>query len=319
VGRGRGGAAPGFAAAVGPGGYRWWYVDGIADDGRSAITVIAFVGSVFSPGYFRARRRRLDADPMLHCGLNVVVHGEHGDAWAMSEYRGTAVERSDDGLVLGRSRWQSVDHGLDLALDERGSPWPRALRGRVRLRWPGAAAEAIALDGGQRHLWWPIAPMAAIEVELDAPRLRFRGSGYHDSNAGIEPLEQALRGWSWSRARVDGGVALLYDVVDREGAARPLGLFVDADARRGPLHAPQLRALPHTRWRIARGTRTDAGADARLRRSLVDTPFYARALIETSLRGRVATAVHEVVDLQRFSHWSTQLMLPFRIRGVGWW
>ncbi|MBX7079920.1 MAG: carotenoid 1,2-hydratase [Nannocystaceae bacterium] len=281
--------------------------------------MIAFVGSVFSPGYFRTRRRRLDADPTLHCGLNVVVHGEHGDHWAMSEYRGTDVQRSDDALVLGRNCWRRVVGGLDLELDERGSPWPRALRGRVRLRWQHAQSHGIALDGGGRHLWWPIAPTAAIEVELDAPRLRFRGSGYHDGNAGIEPLEQALRGWSWSRARVDGGVALLYDVIDRDGAARPLGLFVGDDGTRAPLSAPRTQVLPRTRWRIDRGTRTDAGADARLLRSLVDTPFYARALIETSLRGRVATAVHEVVDLRRFSHWTTQLMLPFRIRGVGWW
>src|ERR1700761_382753 len=30
-------------------GYAWWYIDGLSDDGRHAITVIAFLGSVFSP------------------------------------------------------------------------------------------------------------------------------------------------------------------------------------------------------------------------------------------------------------------------------
>ena len=38
-------------------GYAWWYVDGLSDDGRYGLTVIAFIGSVFSPYYARARRR----------------------------------------------------------------------------------------------------------------------------------------------------------------------------------------------------------------------------------------------------------------------
>ncbi len=37
-------------------GYRWWYVDGVSDDGRFGVVIIAFVGSVFSPYYFRARQ-----------------------------------------------------------------------------------------------------------------------------------------------------------------------------------------------------------------------------------------------------------------------
>ena len=48
---------PAFDVAVPDSGYRWWYVDGISDDGRDGIVVIAFIGSVFSPYYFRARAR----------------------------------------------------------------------------------------------------------------------------------------------------------------------------------------------------------------------------------------------------------------------
>mgnify|MGYP001372749352 CR=1 FL=1 len=51
--------APGFAAPVTPGGYHWWYLDAMSDDGEHALTVIVFVGSVFSPYYAAARRRLL--------------------------------------------------------------------------------------------------------------------------------------------------------------------------------------------------------------------------------------------------------------------
>ncbi|MCK7475445.1 MAG: hypothetical protein MZV49_22675 [Rhodopseudomonas palustris] len=32
----------------------WWYIDAISDDGTEGLTIITFVGSVFSP-YYRSR------------------------------------------------------------------------------------------------------------------------------------------------------------------------------------------------------------------------------------------------------------------------
>ena len=68
------GYAPGYDLAVAPDGYAWWYLDALSDDGASGITVIAFIGSVFSPYYALARRRRHGrggADPLAHCAINV--------------------------------------------------------------------------------------------------------------------------------------------------------------------------------------------------------------------------------------------------------
>ena len=42
-------AGPCFDQEVAPGGYAWWYVDAISDDRQHGLTVIAFIGSVFSP------------------------------------------------------------------------------------------------------------------------------------------------------------------------------------------------------------------------------------------------------------------------------
>ena len=40
---------PKFDIDVKPNGYAWWYVDGISNDGNRAISIIGFIGSVFSP------------------------------------------------------------------------------------------------------------------------------------------------------------------------------------------------------------------------------------------------------------------------------
>ncbi len=47
---------PRFDAPVPAGGYAWWYVDALSDDGAHGLTIIAFIGSVFSPFYAWSRR-----------------------------------------------------------------------------------------------------------------------------------------------------------------------------------------------------------------------------------------------------------------------
>ena len=63
-------------AAIAPGGYAWWYVDALSADRRHGLTVIALLGSVFSPYYARARRRDPAADPLQYCAMNVALYGD---------------------------------------------------------------------------------------------------------------------------------------------------------------------------------------------------------------------------------------------------
>jgi len=59
--RGRGDLErPNFNLDVPPNGYAWWYVDGLSSDGKSAISLIGFIGSVFCS---RANRRHAHYRP----------------------------------------------------------------------------------------------------------------------------------------------------------------------------------------------------------------------------------------------------------------
>lgn len=281
------------------------------------MTVIAFVGNVFSPAYFRARRARLAADPLAHCGMHVVVHGET-NAWALSEWRGQDVMRSRDSLTLGRSGLVRDMHGITITIDERASAWTSGIRGTIRIDTSTWFDHVFALDAASRHGWWPVAPRARIEVALDRPRLRFIGNGYHDANAGSEALEQAFAGWSWCRAASDDRTSVVYDVRARTGEVSPLALAFDDGGGVTALDGLVPGELSTSRWRLPRTTRVDPGTRATVVRTLVDAPFYSRALLDTTLGGRRGLAMHEVVDLERFTRRSTQWMLPFRMRGVGW-
>jgi carotenoid 1,2-hydratase len=47
--------------------------------------------------------------------------------------------------------------------------------------------------------------------------------------------------------------------------------------------------------------------------TLVDAPFYARSIIDTTLYGEPVEAVHESLLLNRFRSPVVQAMLPFRM------
>lgn len=285
----------------------------MSDDGRAAISVIAMLGSVFSP-FYAAARARGGADPLAHAAINVAVYKPGGDRWVLTERGARAVERSADELVLGPSRVRWEGGALIIDLDERDAPLGRRVAGRVRLFPEERAGDTVILDGASRHRWVPIAPGARAEIELTHPAVRFRGAAYLDANHGDEGLEEAFTGWTWSRVAAGGRAAVIYDVERRDGSRLLVTRgFAPGGERRHGFPVIAVEAAP-TRWRMRRVLHGEPGARPRIVRTLEDTPFYARSLVETSLFGERAVGTHEALSLDRFRSRVVQRMLPFRMR-----
>lgn len=296
-----------FDAAVAPGGYRWWYVDATSDDGRYGLTVIAFIGSVFSP-YYAWRGHR---DPLDHCAVNVVLYGAPA-RWAMTERRRRSVTRDATSLAIGPSSLSWDGTALTIRVDEVTSPLPSRLSGTIRVRPEGITPGPFGLDAEGRHRWWPLAPASRIAVDLDRPSLRWQGDAYFDTNDGDCPLEESFRSWTWSRATLRRGAAILYDVLRRDGSRQNLSLRFDPDGTPRPIAPPVPAPLPRTLWRLPRETRSDDGTASVLRR-FEDAPFYARSLLSARICGEAVRPVHEALCLDRFSHPLVRAMLPFRM------
>lgn len=294
-----------------PGGYAWWYVDALSDDGRHAITLIAFVGSVFSP-YYAWRRRRRAVAAVEHCALNVALYGETANRWAMTERGEDDVVREPATFVVGPSAALWAGDVLEIQVAETTVPWPSRLRGVVRVHPHALTAHSFALDAAGRHRWRPIAPAARVEVDFEQPRLRWSGAGYLDSNIGDEPLERGFSRWHWSRAAHRDGAAVLYDATPRDGAPLSLALRFDRHGEVERAESPPAAALPRTAWGIERATRADDRSPT-LRTTLENAPFYARSLVDSRLFGIDAASVHESLDLDRFASPLVQWMLPFRM------
>lgn len=231
----------------------------------------------------------------------------------MTERSAGALQRDATTLRIGPSQAHWDGSALTITLAERGAPIPSAIRGTVRVHPAALTGARFTLDAAARHRWAPIAPLCRVEVALDAPALRWSGPGYLDTNDGDRPLEADFRHWDWCRAPMREGGAILYNAERLEGGEQSLALRIAPDGATTPFEPPPRAAMAPTLWRIPRHTRADAGSTPRVTRTLTDSPFYARSVIETRLGGETVTAVHESLDMRRFTRPWVQAMLPFRV------
>jgi carotenoid 1,2-hydratase len=291
----------------------WWYLDAFSDDGDSGLTVIAFIGSVFSPYYAHARRQGR-GDPQDHIALNVALYGKRGARWSMTERGRQGLQQSDDGLAIGPSimRWQGDT--LELEVDEIAVPFPRRIRGTIRLHPEYTPGLRHALDDAEQHFWQPVAPRARVEVRLDHPGLAWNGTGYMDSNLGAVPLEDSFTDWDWSRATGHGGDArLVYQVRQVTGNKRDLALHFRQDGACESFDPPPARRLPRAWWGVSGAGCLDKDQPMTLVARLEDTPFYSRTRLSGVLDGQPVDMMHESLSLQRFRQRWVQALLPFRM------
>jgi carotenoid 1,2-hydratase len=280
---------------VAPGGYVWWYVDAISDDGQHALTIIAFIGSVFSPYYAAARRLGWN-DPENFCAINVALYEPRRNFWALTERPRRDLQRDQQNLLIGPSGLRCNGSTLVIDVNELTVPIPRRLRGTITVTPTTVNNASMTIDAAGRHRWRPFAPKARIAVDMQSPDVQWQGTAYADTNSGDEPLENAFDEWDWSRAHSVDGTIITYDVTTRDGTRRSFG-----------------RTLPLTLWRIPRAVRCDGERSPRVLRTLEDTPFYSRSVVETHMNGRTLTAIHESLSLDRVANPLIRCMLPFRM------
>ena len=313
--RGRGDAAgPRFDVAVPPGGYGWWYCDGVSADGERSISVIAFIGSVFSPWYGWSGR----GDPDDHVCVNVLMSGP-GGRWTMTDRGRAALRQTEDAIRIGPSGLAWKDGALHIDLDEAATPHGTRIRGTVVIRPRGVTGVEVPLKADGSHVWRPLAPASDIEVRIDRPGWSWDGHGYLDSNFGTNALEDDFRYWHWGRFPVPDGRVIFYECELFDGSETRVALHFDDSGDVRPVEAPPLAPFARSAWGLRRETRCDAGHAPRAVRSMISSPFYQRAVVETVIGGHRTQGVWEALDGPKFAAWWMKPLLALKVpRKPGW-
>ena len=234
----------------------------------------------------------------------------------MTERGQRHCSRDRTAFTIGPSQLHWDGNALTIDIHEVGMPIPHPIRGRVRVHPQGLFNFSTPLDARGLHRWGPLAPHARVEVALEQPGQKWSGHGYLDSNEGDEPIAKAFTEWDWSRGQLkDGSTAVIYDV-EPEGTpgqanARLLALRFKPDGSIEPFNAPPSQRLPRTRWGIARRMRSDGPVS--VAQQLEDTPFYQRAILNSTLLGEQVSSFHETLNVPRLVSPVVQAMLPWRM------
>ncbi len=291
----------------------WWYIDGISDDGNYGITIIAFVGSVFSPYYLWANRKQF-ADPNNYCCLNVAIYNPNKKYWTMTERGKRFVQRDATHFKIGPSDLQWNGNSLEITIEERTVPFGQKVLGKVKVHPEQLFNYSVPLDQLGKHRWGPLAPTSRIEVEFYEPQLKWSGHAYLDSNEGDEPINRPFKEWDWARALLkDQSTAVVYDVREKNGTENLLALKFNRDGSVDNFEIGNRYSLPPTMWRIKGHLRSDKTAP-RVIRELEDTPFYSRSIIQGDWLGEnKLICMHETLNVPRFSSTLVQMMLPWRM------
>ena len=302
---------PYFDTLVPPQGYRWWYVDALSNDGRFGLTIIGFIGSVFSP-YYKKSGRDIPVD---HSCLNIALYGK-GARWVMTERGVGDTTQERDCLQIGPSAMRWDKDRLIIDIEERdirlGIPWRRRVKGQIILTPELLNDRSFKLDPQGHHHWQAIAPRASVEVKMQQPDIAWKGSAYLDSNHGSEPIENGFQSWHWSRAHVAKQVAVIYEGKRRDGSHFASALRFDSSGTPTEVELPLVAPLPRTYWAMERQTRADRG-HASVIKTWEDSPFYARTALSARLWGEPVVAIQESISLDRLINPVVQFMLPYKM------
>jgi len=273
------------------------------------VSVIGFIGSVFSPWYAWSGR----GDPTNHCCINVATYGK-GGRFAMTDRGTTALRRSPDQFTVGPSSMTWKDDHLVIDINEISSlPLISRMRGKITVTPSAITQTELPLTPDGAHVWRPFAPIARIYVDLEANGWQFDGHGYFDSNFGTRPLESDFKTWTWARYPTATGATCFYDAVRHDGTTLETAIGFTPDGAARHVKAPAPTPFKRTLWALRRDTRADPHTTPRQIKSMLDAPFYSRSVVETQLDGQTVQGVHEALDLNRYANPLLKPMLAVRV------
>ncbi len=224
-----------------PGGYEWWYFDGMDSQSNISYVIIFYRNNPFSPRYIK-NLQSFEKPKRIFPAISISVYeGDEPIYYSFLEYgpgdfKWKESEESiqlcigDDYVkyVLGEPDKikfelninQKLDSGFELILN---------LKGEGRL----SAPDLLNNQQDENHLWNLISPKHKVNGSLVISSKKnktgswsFSGTGYHDHNRGDEPMKNNFRDWYWGRFHFEG-FTLVYYLMQKHDQKQFEGWLID--------------------------------------------------------------------------------------------
>lgn len=210
-----------------PGSYEWWYFDAISDDGKTSFVIIFYEGNPFSRRYIEAIKEKHTAEHFPAISLSVynegkpVYYGFEEVTKKEAYFSSTWPEGK-----IGSSEFRLEENENELTYHiEINHSMPNGDTLEATLRFRSSDTESLSGDGvgmpDGAHSWNLVQPLAEVTGLINIRGYKefsskFSGSGYHDHNAGEEPMKDSFDEWYWGRFHLNEQT-LIYYLMNRNG------------------------------------------------------------------------------------------------------
>lgn len=289
-----------------PGGYQWWYFDAGSASGKYHFVVIFYRGNPFSTRYITAleSRKGSDLNPSEYPGISMSVYED-----GIPIYYSFAEFEETDCTVLteeNKSQLKIGPHCIEMEEGGEGVIYTLHLEEQLpcgdeldaQLQFKGHDNDGTERSNNtEDHFWDLVLPRAKVEgtinLSLEESRDReisFSGMGYHDQNAGREPLKDTFDDWYWGRFHFPSATLIYYVMNQVDGTTQSRAWLLHPDTNE-VMEDLQEISLGDKSW-SAFGLRSSRKLRLRFEQSqiqvqqsaLVDNgPFYQRFLSEAFL------------------------------------
>ncbi|CAN0466416.1 unnamed protein product, partial [Laminaria digitata] len=225
-----------------PGGFAWWYMDLVNDEGQGAVLIWSF-GLPFLPGVASNARRGAPDIPADRPSLNICVYDNHAlDCYVLHEFEPHEVtwDREHQRWSFGENHFRVVRDedrvSLLVDIDTPIAGTRERLIGQVQIdgvaRRMQRGSEGDAHDPD--HDWTPLMGPAKGSLSLTLGEDRsyaFEGRGYHDRNGGTAPLhELGFSHWIWGRFPFEDHERIYYILWPEERGEEPVCVAMEIGA-----------------------------------------------------------------------------------------
>jgi len=304
-----------------PGSYEWWYFDAISLDGEYSLVAIFYHGNPFSRRYADALAGgRLDTAE-FYPAISLSLYRKNEPIFYSFEEvlpdEATFSSVKPEGRVK-KNRFVREESGTRLVyrlkLDQQ-LPGGDRLDGELTFSSSGKlyGEELFKKESEpeeEKHRWNLVQPSSDVKGVIrlrgyEDREIEFSGFGYHDHNAGMEPMKQSFTDWYWGRFHFSGHTFVYYLMNENKEQNHRAWLF-DADQGATELSgAIELddMGLNFFGIRSARkiSGRSD-GVEFLIQKTDVidDGPFYQR--FKSRLMLNLDGKIHQAVGISEYIH-----------------
>jgi carotenoid 1,2-hydratase len=225
------------------GSYEWWYFDGLTEDGECGFTIIFYEGNPFSRRYIN-KQQSSDPEEEVTAGcfpaLSISVYQKGKPVYyGFCEHNPEEADFSSQRIYgrVGTSEFRMEKNGgrisYHVLLNQKlpngdsiiGDLKFTSMNNDIRLSYKNLTVN------NSKHTWNLVQPRADVSGKLKIDgfhplKIIFKGDGYHDHNAGMEPMDDSFTDWYWGRFHLEG-FTFIYYIMQRQDATQKNAWLID--------------------------------------------------------------------------------------------